>query len=385
MLPLPRFSRIVKRPHRVYDVAEIMPILEYLSNPVLPQGAIQQIFRDTGIPISTLSDWHSKRVNPETADWVPLAEGHPRKRALPPAVEQAVADMIRTDYIRPGKGGTRKTIASLATNAYASLPIDEMRLERFAASSRFVDGFMKRQYITLRMPHAERRTHINPDRVADFLRTLENAKAIYRPDRIFNFDETCWKCCLTPAKVLAEKGTDTVKLLKCRNEKESYTAYGCISAAGDKLPCWIIAKGKTDRSHRKFGDHPQVEVRHTPSGWTTEDMMCEYVRWLSQCCAGEPLFLVMDLYSAHRTAKLQGCARELNVTLEFIPAGATSILQPLDRRIFGELKARARADFARRTWQNGGVGVPPSEAVEILVQAWDKIPADHVRRAWNLQ
>jgi hypothetical protein len=82
-------------------------------------------------------------------------------------------------------------------------------------------------------------------------------------------------------------------------------AYSCISAAGEKLPRWILAKGKTSRSETKFGSPPDVILKHTESGWSTGQMMVEYVTWLSQRCSGDRFVLVLDLYSAHRTCELR--------------------------------------------------------------------------------
>jgi hypothetical protein len=55
MLPNPYFARIVKRSHHHYRPAEILPILEYLGQPILPDGAIARISEDTGIPKQNLS------------------------------------------------------------------------------------------------------------------------------------------------------------------------------------------------------------------------------------------------------------------------------------------------------------------------------------------
>jgi hypothetical protein len=51
-------------------------------------------------------------------------------------------DMLRADYIGSGIGATRKTLVELATNACASLPINEMHTDRFCASPRLSMGFL---------------------------------------------------------------------------------------------------------------------------------------------------------------------------------------------------------------------------------------------------
>jgi hypothetical protein len=59
------FTRVIKRKHRIYTHEEIDDLLAYLS-PDLPRGAITKICRDTGIPESTLRDWHASRVADDT-------------------------------------------------------------------------------------------------------------------------------------------------------------------------------------------------------------------------------------------------------------------------------------------------------------------------------
>jgi hypothetical protein len=157
MDPIPRFPRIVKRAHRVCNPHDIHLILNYLSQPLFPIGSLTQISLDTGIPEQTLSDWRQKRLNPATANWVPLAEGHPKKRSLSSHVEDALDGMFRENFIRLGVGATRKHMAELAKNAYASLSPEKMHTDRFCASARFVDQFLARHELGLRKPDPESR------------------------------------------------------------------------------------------------------------------------------------------------------------------------------------------------------------------------------------
>jgi hypothetical protein len=184
---------------------------------------------------------------------------------------------------------------------------------------------------------------------------------------------------------MAEKGTESVKLKTAKGEKESYTAYGCISAAGTKMPFWILAKGKTDLCHTKFNAPHNVIVRHTQSGRTNEEMMLEYLQWLSNQAQGEPILLVLDVYPAHRRPRVRQRAGELDIELLEVPAGGTSEFQPLDRRIFGELKSRARRAFEQLARRTGERGSTPEQAIVVLVEAWGAITADGIRTAWELE
>jgi hypothetical protein len=89
---------------------------------------------------------------------------------------------------------------------------------------------------------------------------------MYPPELIFNADEICWSLYEVPRRFLAEKGSETVKIKSTARQKVSFTALGTISAEGDTPPLWLITKGETDRCHWRFGEHPNVLIRHADSG-----------------------------------------------------------------------------------------------------------------------
>jgi hypothetical protein len=198
-----------------------------------------------------------------------------------------------------------------------------------------------RQGLSLRTPHQERRTTLDDRHAAFFLDRLNSLSNDYPPDLVFNMDETCWRLFETPKKVLAEKGTETVKLRSATSDKTSFTAPGTISASGRKLPLRVLAKGKTPR------------------------------------CP-------MHVYPRHRTERVLATAEANDVELLFVPAGGTGRFQPLDRRVFGELKSRARAEFGRRLGLAGGADIDYETSVDILVTCWNAIPTNNIRNAWNV-
>lgn len=380
---IPTFKRVVGRQHHIYKHADVDDILDYLTSNPLERGAISKIARDTGIPDSTLRHWHRQRAADST--WFPLAMGHPQARALDSDAEAAIADFVRVNYVHTGIGATRKDLRELCLTAYSEQTDDERHLERFCASSRFLRGLERRQQLSLRTPHKERRTIVDENVATYFLNRLNSLSDDYPPDMVFNMDETCWRLFESPRKVLAEKGTETVKLCSKSGEKTSFTALGAISAAGQKLPLWVLAKGRTQRSERKFGAHEDVVVHHSTSGWATENIIIAYIGWLHrQVADGAPCVLILDVYPTHRTDRVFAAAQEDDVELLFVPAGGTGRFQPMDRRIFGELKARARAAFDRRRWLAGGNDIDYDESVEVLARCWRAIPAENVRKAWNV-
>jgi hypothetical protein len=80
-----------------------------------------------------------------------------------------------------------------------------------------------------------------------------------------------------------------VTLRSYKSEKTLFTAFGAITYNGDKLPLWVIAKGKTKRSEAKFGCHPGIIIKHAESDWATENLIVEYPQWLyAEIARGHP-------------------------------------------------------------------------------------------------
>jgi hypothetical protein len=66
------------------------------------------------------------------------------------------------------------------------------------------------------------------------------------------------------------------------NEKDSGTVLGSVTADGDKLPLFAIAKGKTRRAERsQFGSDETLLSDYSPSGWGTVETFRRDLDWLA--------------------------------------------------------------------------------------------------------
>jgi hypothetical protein len=207
------------------------------------------------------------------------------------------------------------------------------------------------------------------------------------PSRILNVDETAWRLYPTHILTWAEKGAESVPLVVNGDVRQSITVLATITADYRKLPLMILASGKTERVERsQLGDIGANISGHSPSGWTTGDVFCQYLTWLRtvQYCDNEPLTLVLDLYKAHKTGEVLQLAHYLGIELKFIPAGMTDRLQPLDRYIFGALKACCRRLYDRFCNENPDVRITSEQAVKFLQEAWDKISTQLIKKAWSI-
>jgi hypothetical protein len=79
------------------------------------------------------------------------------------------------------------------------------------------------------------------------------------------------------------------------------TTIASISATGDRLPIWVIAKGRTGKCERCCHSHSEKAIKegrltltHQETGWTTEEVARPYLHWLPHQMPGE-LLLLWDL------------------------------------------------------------------------------------------
>ena len=97
-----------------------------------------------------------------------------------------------------------------------------------------------------------------------------------------------------------------------------------------------------------------------------------------------PLILILDVYRAHLTDDVKEFAKARHIELLFVPPGCTSLYQPLDRRVFGELKAAARREFNRLDRLTIKKGEEFRTSVGVLARCWKAITPENIRKAWKI-
>jgi hypothetical protein len=259
----------------------------------------------------------------------------------------------------------------------------------FRASNHWRQAFMERWGFSLRKPHPRRRPVVDDAKRLQFLDTMREILETTPPWLVLNTDETSWKLLNHSFLTIAQRGEETISCLFDRDPKACITAIATIDAAGRKLPLWAIAKGKTERSERRMREHCRAEiaredliVSHQESGWTGRDVALQFLHWLADRYR-RPIVLVWDLFSAHRDREVQETAGRLGIRLIFIPPGLTGECQPLDRRVFGNLKQRARRRFDNEVLQGRSERFCLGSALRLLVEVWRLITQDEILGAWD--
>jgi hypothetical protein len=400
----------------LFESGAMLQIIDFLSQETLPSIWLVELHESTRIPLNTLKTWrHELRSDPPHMPYGQPANISKRgltteqeealalrirsdfgdqKRYCPPRLVQTMARKIyRESYEASSCDGTvtdGETEAAIEPNDDEFVPSGEEQPRRFLASRKWRGKFLKRFGFSIRQPHAKRRPVVMQDDITSFQVRLENILSQYPLDHVINMDETSWKLLNTGFATVAYKGSETVECFFNGGPKMCLTAIAAIDAAGGKLPIWILCHGKTARCERRYRANSALEkaikqgklfLSHEDNGWTTAQVASEWLNWLKSRFPSDPVVLLWDVFTSHRCEATKALAKELNIRLEFIPPGATGNCQPLDRRIFGSLKSRARERFDALWAQDHEPTM--QDSVAMLLDAWRSIDQFEVLSAWE--
>lgn len=435
-----RFGKVCsvkKRKHTDYSDAiergELDVVFRVLAHPdEIPYGTIPLLHQQSGVELNTLRTW--RKILPGKPQWRPDPH-RPKHYRISPEVEAAAAQRLKEfvdekkHYCPPRAVQTllnsldqeederdRELIANLSKMAPSSLTMRDLetidrvnkktrkqRRDERAAEREIVPigmtavrNFLGRHGYGPRKYHIKRRTEPDDERVEQFLTDFHTFCPHFKPQNVINVDETSWKVLNNRMVTVARIGSDEVKCVFDATEKDCITAIAGIALDGTKLPLWILATGTTKKTEKKFSENPRLQryiregslvVEHSESGWTTADVARKYIKWLHKRNRGDHKYLLWDVYAAHRAEEVKEYAIKKEVTLEFIPAGQTDEWQPLDYKIFGEMKSKAKGRFDSYYGRCLTHGETPSfgmvDAIITLVEVWKGIEEENVRKSWR--
>ena len=343
-----------------------------------------------GVTLPTVYRW--KKQFDRDPLWRPwrTRRGNDR-RIFTDTEEAAISEFITENWLVPGRIFTDQDFQRVAHDAYAMKYLQEEELPEgirdFHASAGFIYDFKQRNGFTTRRAHAKKRPSCNEKLETAFVERVQ--KLLQDPQidnhRIINVDETFWRCVPTDLKTWGRKGHETVPLRVNADEKDGLTVVAAVSAARCKLPLSIIAAGQTARCELALGDTCHHHKTHSPSGWSTIDTFSEYLMFIRQHFGDDDrIWLLLDAYSVHRTNEVKSLAESLNIELIFIPPGQTEKFQPLDRSVFGVLKAYLRKLWRIEYSQDPSLRFNKTMAVKLLLPAWEKISAHVIDGGWTI-
>ncbi|KAK3925711.1 Pogo transposable element with KRAB domain [Frankliniella fusca] len=117
-----------------------------------------------------------------------------------------------------------------------------------------------------------------------------------------------------------------------------------VTAGGRKLPPFLILKRKNRPKKEVFPN--DVLVRVQKKGWMTEELMLD---WLKNVWGRQPgallqleSMLCLDAFRGHLTDPVKQKTKDMKSQMVIIPAGMTSVLQPMDVGVNKPFKDRLR-------------------------------------------
>ena len=339
-----------------------------------------------GVPDSTVRGWFNHWK--ENQSWRPYdgsVHGF-HHRIFSDNEEKSIADFIRSNYIQPGRLFQNLDFQRLASQAF---------LEKYSGnddhpepmfSKKFVSNFKNRNGISSRKSRYRRRPKFPKEDIngwCDKIKELLRSKPV---DRILNGDETSWRILPSSMSTWADKGSDSVKINVEDDEKRMVTVMATITAAGTKLPLFMVAKGKTAAvESSQLGDISYHMSTHSPSGWMEQECFETYLKWLRQQYFDDaPLYLLVDQFPVHCSQQSKALATSLNIELFFVPGGYTDTYQPLDRRVFGCLKSTAKSKIHDILMQEPEGKIGTKRAIGILIWSWEHLSSDVLNDAWSI-
>jgi hypothetical protein len=306
-------------------------------------------------------------------------------RLFTDAQEDEIAEAIRHNYVDHSLLFPSSTFAAIAMEKWKELGRDPAH---FKCSDKYISGFKKRNAFSSRKCHVKRRDPVGEEQdIAVWVQAIKDLIAYHREngtlDLVVNCDETAWR--VTPSGLVtwAPTGQDGVSIRVNGNEKDSLTVLASVTAGSRQLSLFAIAKGKTTRVEQsQLGTDDALIRNHSESGWSTTATFKRYVDWLSrQYCTAHPgvitperpIELILDCYSVYRSAEIKQYAAELGIRPWFIPAGHTDELQPLDRAVFGAIKAMFRRKFEALMRARPNQQLRKAVAMDVLSEIWTEL------------
>ena len=367
-------------PHRKYRQKRYLPLVKNVLKKMRRGVSISEIYATTKIPRSTLYSWAVNVKN--DPDWEPHSKKIGSHRRIFTVLEEAIiSDKIRSEILAKHMLFTDADCREVLLQEWREKVARTPSLKiSFSCSSGYVHNFKKRNHFSSRRVHYKRRPKTDSNRCNEWTEFVTNLLKTRDNRLILNCDETFWRVFPGALMTWAPTNTENVTIDISGSENDGLTVLATIGADGSKLPLFFIASGKTTKVEATQ-IQPQAGdwVTHTPNGWQTSESFQLYLMHLRELFFDDPLDLILDVHSSHRTEAVKTLAQSLGISLHYIPAGATDALQPLDRRVFGALKSSARRLFRERKEVDRTLAV----VCEDLRIAWENLGSDVLEEAWD--
>jgi transcriptional regulator with XRE-family HTH domain len=263
----------------------------------------------------------------------------------------------------------------------------EMGHQNFKASNGWLEAFRKRHTIVFRTMSGESNDAPMQD-IEEFRQRLPEITAAFKPEDVFNCDESGLFYRALPEKTLTLKGK------ACKGGKASkdrLTALFCCNATGtEKETVMVIGRSQKPRCFQRIPlERLPVRWESNNKAWMNTVIFSKWLQFFDRKMRAQErkVLLFLDNASCH--------PKEIhltNVTLCYFPPNTTSHLQPLDQGIIKATKVLYRKSLVRHVLArmetcNKATDVSRSvnvfDAVQWLSSAWDLIQSSTIQKCFK--
>ncbi|XP_072141606.1 tigger transposable element-derived protein 4-like [Dermacentor andersoni] len=242
----------------------------------------------------------------------------------------------------------------------------------FSCSNGWFERFKKRNNVASKPIHGESGTV--DEGAADTWRNhrLAELQKAYADKDIFNLDEAALFYKMLPSRTYTPKG-EVCSGAKQRKDRVTIL-FGANSTGDEKLPLLVIGKSLNPRCFRNARLPRDATYRANKTAWMTAALFEEYVRALDRKMArdGRKVLFVVDNCPGH--GKINNLEA---VTLEFLPANMTSVLQPMDQGVIEVARKFYRKSLLHRILCSYDSGkkyeIDLLGAVHLIAEAWRQV------------
>lgn len=255
----------------------------------------------------------------------------------------------------------------------------DLGYDDFVVTTGFIDRWKTRHMIGMKKISGEENS-VPEQAIGPWINNvLPDLLKKYKPEDVYNADETGLFYKLQPDRTLTFKGE------KCsggKKSKDRLTVMVCASMAGEKVPLLVIGKAKKPRCFAGVQNLPLTYLGNSKA-WMTSDIFKDYLQKWNQKLAyqNRHILLIVDNCRAHPHLN---CT---NISLKFLPPNTTAKLQPCDQGIIQSLKVHYKYRLVQKLLvamdSQEFLKISVLDAMKWLKQAWSEVTETTIKNCFK--
>ena len=204
---------------------------------------------------------------------------------------------------------------------------------------------------------------------------LISLNLLTEPHRIWNADETGFNMGSKAGKVIGptmSKHSYQVPHVTGGSSKERLTALFCCNADGQMMPPFLVYPSPAPKGlNPLMGAMAGSVIEYTKKGWMDTNTFIKFIDHFDKYAGPErPVVLIVDSVSSHVDLGVFQKSRELGIEIYRLVPNATHLMQPLDRGVFGPMKAKWYQVLRKHYRDNPGSRIGKPNFAEKLTEAY---------------